>query len=163
MTEVVAPERRHVVNLTRHVRVGPAKVELLTHGRLPSPFTARDMYRNEWTGPHGALFTGKSSRSVARGGEESAGRRLFVARGLLRTAAPSSSGSPPLRLRPVLPPAGECGPSGQRRPLLWRERSDTLPPAGPAAELAAAPALLPEELPREPRPSPLRAHICPTP
>ena len=58
MTEVVAPERRHVMNLTRHVRVGPAKVELLTHGRLPSPFTARDMYRNEWTGPHGALFTG---------------------------------------------------------------------------------------------------------
>jgi len=50
MTEVVAPERRHVVNLTRHVRVGPAKVELLTHGRLPSPFTARDMYPNEWTG-----------------------------------------------------------------------------------------------------------------
>ena len=22
----------------------------LTHGRLPSPFTARDVYRNEWTG-----------------------------------------------------------------------------------------------------------------
>ncbi len=37
MTEVVAPERRHVINLTRHVRVGPAKVD-------------RDMYRNEWTG-----------------------------------------------------------------------------------------------------------------
>jgi hypothetical protein len=32
---------------------GGKKAELaaqLTHGRLPSPFTARDVYRNEWTG-----------------------------------------------------------------------------------------------------------------
>ena len=163
MNEVVAPERKHVVNLTRHVRVGPTKVELLTHGRLPSPVHGPGHVPERVDGPHGALFTGKSSRSVARGGEESAGRRPFVAHGLLRAAAPSSSGSAPLRLRPVLPPAGERGPSGQRRPLLWRERSDTLPPARPAAELAAATALLPEELPREPRPSPFRAHICPTP
>jgi hypothetical protein len=89
MTEVVAPERRHVVNLTRHVRVGPAKVELLTHGRLPSPVHGPGHVPDRVDWPHGALFTGKSSRNVARGGEESAGRRLFVAHGLLRAAAPS--------------------------------------------------------------------------
>src|SRR6266446_10843156 len=28
----------------------PLLAAQLTHGRLPSPFTARDVYRNEWTG-----------------------------------------------------------------------------------------------------------------
>src|SRR5438128_8189664 len=82
-------------------------------------------------------------------------------RNQLLQAVPSPSGSPPLRLRPVLPPARECGPSGQRRPLLWRERRKTLPTARPPPEFAAPAALPLEELSREPRPSPLRAHIFP--
>src|SRR5713226_10180855 len=37
--------------VTDMARVAAALLAVkLTHGRLPSPFTARDVYRNEWTG-----------------------------------------------------------------------------------------------------------------
>jgi hypothetical protein len=43
--------RRLYASVTDQARVAAALLAAkLTHGRLPSPFTARDVYRNEWTG-----------------------------------------------------------------------------------------------------------------
>ena len=43
--------RRLYATVTDMARVAAALLAVkLTHGRLPSPFTARDVYRNEWTG-----------------------------------------------------------------------------------------------------------------
>ncbi len=43
--------RRLYASVTDRTRVAAALLAAqLTHGRLPSPFTARDVYRNEWTG-----------------------------------------------------------------------------------------------------------------
>ena len=43
--------RRIYASVTDMARVAAALLAAkLTHGRLPSPFTARDVYRNEWTG-----------------------------------------------------------------------------------------------------------------
>src|SRR5216683_8437536 len=43
--------RRLYATVTDMARVAAALLAgKLTHGRLPSPFTARDVYRNEWTG-----------------------------------------------------------------------------------------------------------------
>jgi hypothetical protein len=43
--------RRLYASGTDQARVAAALLAAqLTHGRLPSPFTARDVYRNEWTG-----------------------------------------------------------------------------------------------------------------
>ncbi len=46
-----AHARRLYASVTDAVRVAAALLAAkLTHGRLPSPFTAREVYRNEWTG-----------------------------------------------------------------------------------------------------------------
>src|SRR5260370_22177767 len=43
--------RRLYASVTDMARVAAALLAAkLTHGRLPSPFTAREVYRNEWTG-----------------------------------------------------------------------------------------------------------------
>ncbi len=43
--------RRLYASVTDRAQVAAAQLAAqLTHGRLPSPFTARDVYRNEWTG-----------------------------------------------------------------------------------------------------------------
>jgi len=43
--------RRLYATVTDIARMAAALLAVkLTHGRLPSPFTARDVYRNEWTG-----------------------------------------------------------------------------------------------------------------
>ena len=43
--------RRLYASVTDRAQVAAALLAAqLTHGRLPSPFTARDVYRNEWTG-----------------------------------------------------------------------------------------------------------------
>jgi Protein of unknown function (DUF3987) len=43
--------RRLYASVTDQAQVAAARLAAqLTHGRLPSPFTARDVYRNEWTG-----------------------------------------------------------------------------------------------------------------
>ena len=43
--------RRIYASVTDMARVAAALLAAkLTRGRLPSPFTARDVYRNEWTG-----------------------------------------------------------------------------------------------------------------
>ncbi len=43
--------RRLYASVTDRTQVAAALLAAkLTHGRLPSPFTARDVYRNEWTG-----------------------------------------------------------------------------------------------------------------
>jgi hypothetical protein len=43
--------RRCYASVTDRAQVAAALLAAqLTHGRLPSPFTARDVYRNEWTG-----------------------------------------------------------------------------------------------------------------
>ncbi len=43
--------RRLYASVTDMARVAAAVLATqLAHGRLPSPFTARDVYRNEWTG-----------------------------------------------------------------------------------------------------------------
>ncbi len=43
--------RRLYTSVTDRAQVAAALLAAqLTHGRLPSPFTARDVYRNEWTG-----------------------------------------------------------------------------------------------------------------
>jgi len=43
--------RRLYASVTDRAQVAAALLATqLTHGRLPSPFTARDVYRNEWTG-----------------------------------------------------------------------------------------------------------------
>jgi putative DNA primase/helicase len=43
--------RRLYASVTDRAQVAAARLAAqLTHGRLPSPFTARDVYRNEWTG-----------------------------------------------------------------------------------------------------------------
>ena len=43
--------RRLYASVTDQARVAAAVLATqLAHGRLPSPFTARDVYRNEWTG-----------------------------------------------------------------------------------------------------------------
>ena len=43
--------RRLYASVTDPARVAAAVLATkITHGRLPSPFTARDVYRNEWAG-----------------------------------------------------------------------------------------------------------------
>lgn len=43
--------RRLYASVTDRAQVAAALLAAqFTHGRLPSPFTARDVYRNEWTG-----------------------------------------------------------------------------------------------------------------
>ncbi len=43
--------RRLYASVTDRAQVAAALLAAqLAHGRLPSPFTARDVYRNEWTG-----------------------------------------------------------------------------------------------------------------
>jgi hypothetical protein len=43
--------RRLYASVTDRAQVAAALLAAqLTHGRLPSPFTARDVYRNAWTG-----------------------------------------------------------------------------------------------------------------
>ncbi len=104
--------RRLYASVTDQARVAAALLAAqLTHGRLPSPFTARDVYRNEWTGlteprvvqgalaclePSGGTGRERSCRGTRRPlalfGEHRAGSLFNAARRIWILSRPRSTG-----------------------------------------------------------------------
>jgi hypothetical protein len=77
--------RRLYASVTDQARVAAAVLATkITHGRLASPFTAREVYRNEWAG----LTDPGSSRAPSRASKSSAGFGR-------KRSGPVTAGGPP--------------------------------------------------------------------
>src|SRR5713101_5427419 len=100
---LAAHARRLYTAVTDGARVAAALLATrLSHGRLASPFTAREVYRQEWTGADGAPGRAGRARVPPRAGLDSPGGAQGPGRGAAHGALPPQPSAPRRRASRVL-------------------------------------------------------------